>query len=168
MIRRTKLSLICIVLGVFLITIPAWKQINEVHAMLNEKAEVEVIIPTRYIPVTNTEYIYIKEETPFGIVDLGEFEVTYYTAGYESTGKIQGHSAYGITKSGARVREGVTIAVDPTEIQLGSYLYIEGIGFGVAQDTGGLIKGKKIDVFVEDITQAIQGGVSKHKVYKVE
>ena len=29
---------------------------------------------------------------------LGEFEITYYTAGPESTGKVQGHPAYGINK----------------------------------------------------------------------
>ena len=42
---------------------------------------------------------------------IGEFEITYYTAGAESTGKTPGHPAYGIT-SGTTVKEGQTIAAD--------------------------------------------------------
>ena len=43
---------------------------------------------------------------------LGRIEITYYTAGPESTGKTPDHPAYGITRSGAVVEEGRTIAAD--------------------------------------------------------
>ncbi len=43
---------------------------------------------------------------------IGEFEITYYTAGPESTGKYPGHPEYGITASGSMVEEGRTIAAD--------------------------------------------------------
>jgi uncharacterized protein YabE (DUF348 family)/3D (Asp-Asp-Asp) domain-containing protein len=38
------------------------------------------------------------------------------------------------------------VAVDPRVIPLGSRLYLEGYGYAVAGDTGGVIKGDKIDV----------------------
>lgn len=93
---------------------------------------------------------------------LGEFTLTAYTAGPESTGKSPGDRGYGITSSGARVTEGVTIAVDPDVIPIGSRVYIEGIGYRVAQDTGSVIQGNRIDVYMDDVQQARQFGVKKN------
>lgn len=93
--------------------------------------------------------------------DLGTFTLTAYTAGPESTGKSPGHPAYGITSSGATAVEGVTIAVDPSVIPIGSRVYIEGLGYFVAQDTGSAIKGKRIDVFMNDLEEALRFGVKK-------
>lgn len=92
--------------------------------------------------------------------------LTAYTAGVESTGKAPGHPAYGITASGARVREGRTIAVDPRVIPIGATVYIEGIGLRVAEDTGSAIRGAKIDVYMNNLDAARQFGVKKNrKVY---
>lgn len=89
--------------------------------------------------------------------------LTAYTAGVESTGKKPGHPAYGITSSGAKVKEGRTIAVDPKVIPIGSMVYIEGIGLRKAEDTGSAIKGARIDVFMEDLNEALEFGVQKNK-----
>ena len=97
---------------------------------------------------------------------LGNFTLTAYTAGPESTGKRPGDPAYGITASGAKVQPGVTIAADPNVIPMGSTVYIEGIGTRVVQDTGGAIKGNRIDVYIPDLSEARQFGVKKGvKVY---
>ncbi len=51
------------------------------------------------------------------------------------------------------------IAVDPDVIKLGSKVWVEGYGTAIAGDTGGAIKGNKIDIFVPSETQAINWGV---------
>ena len=50
------------------------------------------------------------------------------------------------------------IAVDPSVIPLGSKVYVEGYGYATAADTGGAIKGNKIDVFIPSHDQAMQWG----------
>lgn len=75
---------------------------------------------------------------------------TAYSAGFESTGKRPGDKYYGMTRSGTQVRPGV-IAVDPKIIPLGSKVYIkEYKKVYSAEDTGGAIKGNKIDIYYED------------------
>lgn len=97
---------------------------------------------------------------------LGNFTLTAYTAGPESTGKSPGDPGYGITASGKRVQAGVTIAADPNVIPMGSKVYIEGIGTRIVHDTGGAIKGNRIDVYIPDLGQARSFGVKKGvKVY---
>lgn len=94
--------------------------------------------------------------------ELGGFTLTAYTAGPESTGKQPGDAGYGITSSGNPVVEGVTIAVDPEVIPIGSRVYIEGFGYRVAQDTGGAIKGNRIDIYMADVAEARQFGVKRN------
>lgn len=61
-----------------------------------------------------------------------------------------------------------TIAVDPKVIPLGTKLWVEGYGFGVAQDTGGLIKGNIIDLFMETEKECLHWGRRYVKVYIIE
>lgn len=55
---------------------------------------------------------------------------------------------YGKTASGRTAGYGI-VAVDPKVIPLGTNLYVEGYGYAVAGDTGGVIKGNKIDLCFE-------------------
>ena len=70
----------------------------------------------------------------------------------------------GITYSGHYFRRGL-VAVDPTVIPLGTRLYIPGYGYAIADDTGGAIKGNRIDLAFESIDDAYQFGVQKVTVY---
>jgi len=81
---------------------------------------------------------------------------TGYTAGFESTGKKQGHPEYGITYSGVKVKRDLfsTVAADLTVFPIGTILFIPGYGYGVVADKGGAIKGNKLDLYynsVEDV-----------------
>ena len=69
-----------------------------------------------------------------------------------------------ITATGRRSGFGI-VAVDPKVIPLGTKLYVEGYGYGVAGDTGGVIKGHKIDLFFYDTHQAYWWGRRQVKVY---
>ncbi|WP_256865369.1 3D domain-containing protein [Paenibacillus sp. 32352] len=92
--------------------------------------------------------------------------LTAYTAGKESTGKEPTSPAYGITYSGSKAEEGRTIAVDPAVIPIGSTVFIDGIGIRTAEDTGSAVRGARIDVFMNDLDEAINFGVKKNvKVY---
>ncbi len=92
---------------------------------------------------------------------------TAYTAGPESTGKNPGDPGYGITATGKQVSHGI-VAVDPRVIPLGTRLYVEGYGVALAADTGGSIKGMKIDLFYENLNDALRFGRRNLKVYVLE
>lgn len=87
-----------------------------------------------------------------------------YTSSVECTGKTPADSGYGVTASGMKAQYGV-VAVDPNVIPLGTKLYIEGYGYAVAGDTGGAIKGNKIDLYFNTYSEAINYGVRQVKVY---
>ncbi len=52
----------------------------------------------------------------------------------------------GMTASGAPVGSG-TVAVDPSVVLLGSHIYVEGAGQRIALDTGGAVKGRRLDIW---------------------
>ena len=56
------------------------------------------------------------------------------------------------------------IAVDPRVIPLGTKVYVEGYGYAIAADTGGAIKGNKIDVFFPSKSDAYRWGRKKVKI----
>lgn len=70
-----------------------------------------------------------------------------------------------------------TVAVDPSVIPLGSKLYIEGYQFNglpaggmyaYATDTGGSIKGNRIDIFIPGSSQSLKKfGIQTVKVYRL-
>ncbi|MER2079282.1 ubiquitin-like domain-containing protein [Psychrobacillus psychrotolerans] len=73
----------------------------------------------------------------------------------------------GVTATGMNLKNNPNlkvIAVDPSVIPLGSKVWVEGYGHAVAGDTGGAIKGNKIDLFMASKSQAYDFGRKKVRV----
>ncbi len=94
---------------------------------------------------------------------------TAYDASPASNGKWAGKSATGLP-----LEKGM-VAVDPKVIPMYSKLYIESedgtswtYGYGVAGDTGGAIKGNKVDLFFYTSTETKNFGRRKCNVYVLE
>ncbi len=73
----------------------------------------------------------------------------------------------GRTATGLPARYGV-VAVDPHVIRLGSRLYIQGYGTAIAADTGGAIRGNRIDLCMDSLRSAINWGRQPVKVYVLQ
>jgi len=99
----------------------------------------------------------IEESGSFGAeMTVTATAYTAYCAGCSGT------TAYGIDLR-ANPNQKV-IAVDPRVIPLGTKVWVEGYGEAIAGDTGGAIKGNKIDVFIPSYDSAIAWGVKEVKL----
>lgn len=92
---------------------------------------------------------------------LGIFHITYYCPCEKCCGK----GATGTTASGTKATAGRTIATDPSVIPKGTQVVIEGHTY-TAEDTGGAIKGKRIDIFVDDHQEALRLGTKDVEVFE--
>src|SRR5699024_1216470 len=89
------------------------------------------------------------------------FTVTAYTAGYESTNKHPGDPAYGITASGEVVQEDHTIACPPS-LPFGTKIHIPKWNETyVCEDRGSAITNGRLDIYMEDVEDALQFGVQE-------
>ena len=93
---------------------------------------------------------------------LGSFRLSFYCPCATCNGRSDAK-----TKIGTRMAEGRTIAVDSRIIPLGSRVYIDGYGVFIAEDTGGAIKGNRIDVCVSSHSRAYQFGIDHADVYLI-
>jgi 3D (Asp-Asp-Asp) domain-containing protein len=98
-----------------------------------------------------------EENTESAAVQTGTKELTVSATAYTaSCGGCTGITATGINLNDNPNEK--VISVDPSVIPLGSKVYVEGYGTAVAGDTGGAIKGNKIDVFVPSLQEAKEWG----------
>lgn len=91
---------------------------------------------------------------------LGSFYITHYC----NCNLCCGSWANGPTASGTYPVGGRTIAVDPSVIPLGTRVIINGQVY-VAEDTGGLIKGNRIDIYVPSHSLTTAYGAYNADVY---
>lgn len=107
---------------------------------------------------TKTEIVVEKE--PVYITNVKEIEKEtrwfYFVAtGYSADDPLQGTN--NITATGKEIKKGM-IAVDSKIIPLGTKIEIKDIGVFVAEDTGGKIKGNRIDIYFETKEEAKEFG----------
>jgi 3D (Asp-Asp-Asp) domain-containing protein len=133
-------------------------------------------LPTIYKPNLMLSSAEVKQRSLEDEMNLTRYPsvhvtATGYTAGQESTGKSKSHPAYGITKSGLKVRRDLysTIAADPAVFPIGTVLWIPGYGYGVVADTGSAIKGNRLDLFYNTVDEVYKKWGKKNiDVYIVE
>lgn len=161
-------------------TVNGRKQTLDTHPVLKEG---RVYVPLRFISEAAGIGVQWDQRNRIAILiadgkyhapawyapDPAIFEASAYTADHAENG------GYGAVDFFGNPLELGTVAVDPSVIPLGSTLYIEGYSFdglpaggmtAKATDTGGGIKGNRLDIFVPGAKSLIRSfGLQKVKVY---
>ncbi len=121
--------------------------IDALAVEINAEPVVEVVKLTNVVevPVYETETMLLTTVT---------------ATAYCPCAQCCGEWSDGITASGTTALEGRTIAVDPSAIPLGSDILING-SWCVAEDTGGAIKGDRIDIYFDSHDEALAFGVQE-------
>lgn len=94
---------------------------------------------------------------------VGKFSISHYCSCPICTNTPKGSR----TATGHIPREGRTVAVDPKLIPLHSIIYVDGVGTFVAEDVGGCVKGKHLDIYISDHQRALNLGTLKGATPKV-
>lgn len=132
--------------------------------LIDEEPPIEETKPAEKTPIVKKTTEVKNEEQQVGVVteqietadgefvSLGMFTATAYCPCYDCS-EGWGRS----TSTGAIATAGRTIAVDPTVIPYGTHVWINGHEY-IAEDCGGAIKGKKVDIFFDTDAEASQWG----------
>ena len=126
----------------------------------------------KYLVLSTIEKVYKSSVNTGGIINtgystsgqwknLGTFKITHYCC--EKYPHICNAGPPYKTATGTTPHVG-GCAVDPKKIPLGSYIKINGVVYH-AEDTGGAIKGNRIDVVVDTHAEALQKGSYKAQVF---
>lgn len=121
-----------------------------------EEPEIEEVVEEIIVeePIEPTEPTVVEESVEAVNGETMMFKATAYCNCSKCCGKWAG----GNTASGTVPTAGRTIAVDTSVIPFGTKVIINGTIY-VAEDTGTLIKGNRIDIFFDSHEEALQFGV---------
>lgn len=146
-------------------------KLEYIETMINETVDIRTV---------KVEKATVPDNTVSPVVDIKptsrsggcEFTITAYDNSVESQGKWVDQTATGFNLKGHSLESAKCIAVDPTIIPLGSkvqlifddeYKHLNDVY--IARDTGGAIKGKRIDLFMGDgVDKKIVNDFGKRKV----
>jgi len=130
-----------------------------------ETVKTEVIkSPVNQVTAVGTAKIASRGGDSFRYKSSLPMLATAYGPGPEDNGQWAG----GPTADGIHYVERGVAAVDPDVIPLGTRLYVEGYGFAIAADTGGAIKGNRIDLAFDTRWEALEFGMQDVVVYILE
>lgn len=123
-----------------------------------------VILAVFLLIVLGFSWLGVKDVEAAELRSLGKFKITWYCPCRKCSGKW-GYQ----TSSGAKCTEGRTVAVDKRVIKEGTHLLINGHEY-IAEDTGGGVKGKHIDIFNESHSTCLdrEHGEKYWEVFVVE
>jgi 3D (Asp-Asp-Asp) domain-containing protein len=142
------ITLIIILILILLIGIPIFYRLDNPRIEVREK----VIVEKEYIP----KYI-IKEVDPY---QWNDFIVTGYSANDPQQG-TNNITATTFDLDYTRVQQLPIIATDPDVIPLYSIVEIQGMGAFISLDTGGAIRGNRIDILFDSKEEALKFGKQK-------
>lgn len=114
------------------------------------EAEYVAVAPQNKIQGFGTKVVLRTLDTPEGPIEywrVFRMLATSYSA--STAGVSPTNPYYGRTRIGLPAGYGI-VAVDPSWIPLGTDVYVPGYGTALAGDTGGKIKGKRIDLGYSD------------------
>lgn len=115
----------------------------------------EAPVTTGEVPIEVAVAEGIEEPVPAEPEGPGEFLGTFSVTCY---------ALDGTTASGEPVNEG-GVAVDRRMIPFGTRIYIENVGWRVANDTGGSVRGNRLDIWLPNRDDCIAFGHQKLNVY---
>jgi uncharacterized protein YabE (DUF348 family) len=121
-------------------------------AVVDRRVEGEsvVLAPKNRVMGYGTKIVVRTLQTSEGPVEYWRtFRMLATSYSASTAGVPKTASYYGRTALGLKMRHGI-VAVDPNVIPLSSRVYVPGYGVGLAGDTGGAIKGKRIDLGYDD------------------
>lgn len=175
--RATCIVLVLFILALFFSMTALWNRTVKTEELLEDtqnalaSATEDSLLKSTELDKLNIKLEYAAEqlntanqtisdlkESRYDLVYMGNFKLTHYCA--EEYEHICG-TGTGLTATGTEVTVGRTVAVDPSIIPYGTQIYIEGYGWFVAEDCGGAVKNKQIDIAVETHADALFMGV-KH------
>ena len=134
----------------------------------NGKVVMKTLLEEKVIKEPKTEVVSVGTKVVTASVSRNNSE----PAGKEFYVEATAYTPYcagcsGITATGINIRanKGIkVVAVDPRVIPLGSKVWVEGYGYAIAGDTGGAIKGNKIDILVHSKEAAYKWGRKKVRI----
>ena len=117
--------------------------------------------PATALPTASNAPVTALEATPSG-------DGVWLATGGEAIGDfgVTCYALQGITASGAPVSRDV-VAVDPRAVPLGSEIFLGGLGVKRALDTGGAIKGRRLDIWNPSIAFCREFGLRRLTAYVV-
>lgn len=124
----------------------------EDNVEVSRTAEAEVLAQTAQPRVIGygTRITPRTVETADGVLEYWRAYAVYATSYSPSRAGVAPTARnFGITASGKRLTKGM-VAVDRRYIPFGTRMYIPGYGFAVAEDTGGGVRGRFIDLGYDD------------------
>jgi 3D (Asp-Asp-Asp) domain-containing protein len=113
------------------------------------------------IPLCAMLWLLSKPPEPEPIA-LGTFTVTAYCPCKSCSGKWGNQTSTGVT-----AQPNHTIAVDTNVIPYGTEIYIDGQAY-IAEDCGGAIKGKRIDIYFETHEETKEFGNQEKEVFTLD